>query len=148
MSSTEQAKSKQLNYWLKSQKKSAQGKLSRAIALGSINGLLMIVQTAMLAYLIDLVIFTDSSITNGIANDTTNNITKVAIALVAVIFSRAALGYFSECYSRRGAMFIKTNIRSKLLNRLFELGPAYTQKKGTAKISHLLHQGVDSLEDY
>lgn len=148
MSSTAQAQSKQLNHWLKSQKKSAHGKLSRSIALGSINGLLMIAQTAMLAYLIDLVILTDSSITNGIANDTTNNVTKVAIALVAIIFSRAALGYFSECYSRRGAMFIKTNIRSKLLNRLFELGPAHTQKKGTAKVSHLLHQGIDSLEDY
>jgi ATP-binding cassette subfamily C protein CydD len=140
MSSTAQAQSKRLNLWLKSQKKSAHGNLSLSIALGSINGLLMIVQTAMLAYLIDLVIFTDGVIAN--------ELTKVTIALVAVIFCRAALGYFSECYSRRGAMFIKSNIRLRLLNRLFELGPAYTQKKGTAKLSHLLHQGIDSLEDY
>ena len=70
------------------------------------------------------------------------------MALVAVIFCRAALGYFSECYSRRGAMDIKANIRSRLLNRLFQFGPAYTQTKGSAKLSHLLHQGIDSLEDY
>ena len=50
------------------------------------------------------------------------------MALVAVILCRAALGYFSECYSRRGAMDIKTNIRSRLLNRLFQLGPAYTNQ--------------------
>jgi ATP-binding cassette subfamily C protein CydD len=45
-------------------------------------------------------------------------------------------------------MFIKANIRSRLLNRLFQLGPAYTELKGNAKLSHLLHQGIDSLEDY
>ncbi|OUR60116.1 thiol reductant ABC exporter subunit CydD [Colwellia sp. 39_35_sub15_T18] len=136
---------KQINRWLKSHKKRAQGKLSTAIALGSLNGLLMIVQTAMLAYLIDITIFnsTEISLTNNIADTS-----LVSMTLVAVILCRAALGYFSECYSRRGAQFIKANIRSKLLNRLFQLGPAYTQTKGSAKLSHLLHQGVESLEDY
>jgi len=152
---TEQQK-KQVNDWLKYQKRYAQGKLSRAIALGSLNGLLMIIQTAMLAYLIDLVIFPseDLSLTNSLSSsEITDGIlfsdtTMISIALVALIFCRAALGYFSECYSRRGAMDIKANIRSRLLNRLFQFGPAYTQTKGSAKLSHLLHQGIDSLEDY
>lgn len=163
---------KQVNHWLKSQKKYAHGRLSRAIALGSLNGLLMIVQTAILAYLINLVIFAsnEAGLNNGSSSDalshaSTNtlsnsvltnisdgviftDITMISMALVAVILCRAALGYFSECYSRRGAMDIKTNIRSRLLNRLFQLGPAYTQTKGSAKVAHLLHQGVDSLEDY
>ncbi|TWX72065.1 thiol reductant ABC exporter subunit CydD [Colwellia demingiae] len=152
---TEQQK-KQVNDWLKYQKRYAHGKLSRAIALGSLNGLLMIIQTAMLAYLIDLVIFPseDLSLTNSLSSsEITDGIlfsdtTMISIALVALIFCRAALGYFSECYSRRGAMDIKANIRSRLLNRLFQFGPAYTQTKGSAKLSHLLHQGIDSLEDY
>lgn len=159
---------KQVNHWLKSQKKYAHGRLSRAIALGSLNGLLMIVQTAILAYLINLVIFAsnEAGLNNGSSSNTLSNtlsnsvltnisdgviftdITMISMALVAVILCRAALGYFSECYSRRGAMDIKTNIRSRLLNRLFQLGPAYTQTKGSAKVAHLLHQGVDSLEDY
>ena len=163
---------KQVNHWLKSQKKYAHGRLSRAIALGSLNGLLMIVQTAILAYLINLVIFAsnEAGLNNGSSSNTLSHassntlsnsvltnisdgviftdITMISMALVAVILCRAALGYFSECYSRRGAMDIKTNIRSRLLNRLFQLGPAYTQTKGSAKVAHLLHQGVDSLEDY
>jgi ATP-binding cassette subfamily C protein CydD len=147
---------KQVNRWLKYQKKYAQGKLSRAIALGSINGILMILQTAMLAYLIDLAIFpnVEASLnkaqSNGAITDSAafTDITTISLALVAIIFCRAALGYFSECYSRRGAMDIKTNIRSRLLNRLFQFGPAYTETKGSAKLSHLLHQGIDSLEDY
>jgi len=152
---TEQQK-KKVDKWLKFQKKYAHGKLSRAIALGSLNGILMILQTALLAYLIDLVIFPNSEL--GSLNSANNAVnvggfvftdsTIIISALVGVIFCRAALGYFSECYSRRGAMEIKTNIRLRLLNRLFQFGPTYTQTKGSAKLSHLLHQGIDSLEDY
>ena len=146
---------KQVNNWLKSQKKYAHGKLSRAIALGAVNGLLMILQTAVLAYLINLVIFpsiesipstelSSTAFTGTAFTDTT----MIMLALVLIICCRAGLGYFSECYSRRGAMDIKANIRSRLLHRLFEFGPAYTQTKGSAKLAQLLHQGIDSLEDY
>ena len=156
---TEQQK-KQVNSWLKYQKRYAHSKLSWAIALGSFNGLLMIVQTAILAYLIDLVIFSSDNavLNNSLSTNISNNVITdtafftdtnlIIMALIATIFCRAALGYFSECYSRRGAMDIKANIRSRLLNRLFQFGPAYTQTKGSAKLTHLLHQGIDSLEDY
>lgn len=137
---TEQQK-KKINSWLKTQKQYAHGKLSKAIALGSLNGLLMILQTAILAYLIDSVVFSSEQAK-------VYSFTQVSMILVGIIFIRAVFGYFSECYSRRGAMFIKTNIRSRLLHRLFELGPAYTQTKGSAKLASLLNQGVDSLEDY
>ncbi|MBL4765890.1 MAG: thiol reductant ABC exporter subunit CydD [Colwellia sp.] len=156
---TEQQK-KQVNRWLKYQKKYAHSKLSYAIALGSLNGLLMIIQTAILAYLIDLAIFPNNelglsdTLSSGLSNSAITDsamftdTTVISMVLVTIVFFRAALGYFSECYSRRGAMNIKANIRSRLLNRLFQFGPAYTQTKGSTKLSHLLHQGIDSLEDY
>ncbi len=137
---TEQQK-KKINGWLKAQKKYAHGKLSKAIALGSLNGLLMILQTSILAYLIDLVIFSSEE-TQALS------LTQISMVLVAVIVIRAVFGYFSECYSRRGAMLIKANIRSRLLHRLFQLGPSYTQTRGSAKLANLLNTGIDSLEDY
>ena len=76
------------------------------------------------------------------------DLSMVIIALVAVIFCRAALGYYSECYSRRAAMNIKANIRSRVLYRVFQLGPSFAQTKGSAKLANLLNQGIDSLEDY
>ncbi|MGB2742553.1 MAG: thiol reductant ABC exporter subunit CydD [Cognaticolwellia sp.] len=150
MTEQTQQQKKQVNHWLKAQKKYADGKLSRAIALGAINGLLMILQTAVLAYLINLVIFPSAESTLTTAMDSTvfTDTSMIIAALVVIIFCRAGLGYFSECYSRRGAMDIKANIRSRLLYRLFQFGPAYTQTKGSAKLAHLLHQGIDSLEDY
>lgn len=152
---TEQQK-KQVNHWLKSQKKHAHGKLTRAIVLGSLNGLLMVLQTAVLAYLIDWIIFPKdpSTLNNSLSHDLISDgavftdLGKILTALVVIILVRAALGYFSECYSRRGAMDIKANMRSRLLYRLFQLGPSFAQTKGSAKLAHLLQQGIDSLEDY
>jgi len=127
---------KVLTPWLKGQKTHAQGRLSKAIALGSLNGLLMIVQTALLAFLINQLVF--SALELGIA----------VAAIIGVIIARAMLGYASQCYSSRGALAIQSHLRSQLLARVVSLGPAYTQRHGSAKLSLMLHQGVDSLEDY
>ncbi|NQZ51378.1 MAG: thiol reductant ABC exporter subunit CydD [Moritella sp.] len=125
--------------WLKSQRTHAQGRLSRAIALGSVNGILMIVQMAILAGIINAIIFSNKNFTE---------ITPLLFGLVAIIITRTVFGYISERYSRHAAMLIKVSIRQQLLQHLFAMGPAKTQTIGSAKIAQLLHQGVDSLEDY
>lgn len=124
--------------WLKSQKHLSQGKLSRAIAFGSFNGLLMILQMAILAIIINAIIFLSQPF---------SNLTPQLLALVAVVILRAVSGYMSERYSRHAALLIKTELRQTLLQKLFQLGPNYAQHK-TAELSQILHQGVDSLEDY
>lgn len=130
---------KQLTTWLKSQRPHAQGRLSKAIALGSFNGILMIVQMAILAGIINEIIFAHKSL---------SQLTPLLGALVAVVLLRTLCGYITERYSRHAAMLIKTAIRQQLLQHLFAMGPAQTSTIGTAKIAQLLHQGVDSLEDY
>ncbi|NQZ91916.1 MAG: thiol reductant ABC exporter subunit CydD [Moritella sp.] len=130
---------KELLTWLKSQRTQAQGRLSKAIALGAFNGILMIVQMAILAGIINEIIF---------SNKTLAEITPLLFGLVAIIITRTVFGYISERYSRHAAMLIKVSIRQQLLQHLFAMGPAKTQTIGSAKIAQLLHQGVDSLEDY
>ncbi|QUM80711.1 thiol reductant ABC exporter subunit CydD [Moritella sp. 5] len=130
---------KELLTWLKSQRTHAQGRLSKAIALGSLNGILMIVQMAILAGIINEIIFSNKAIAE---------IKPLLFGLVAIIIIRTIFGYISERYSRHAAMLIKVSIRQQLLQHLFAMGPAKTQTIGSAKIAQLLHQGVDSLEDY
>ncbi|GIC78945.1 thiol reductant ABC exporter subunit CydD [Moritella sp. F3] len=125
--------------WLKSQRSNAQGKLSKAIALGSLNGILMIVQMAFLAGIINEIIFSNKALAE---------ITPLLLGLIAIVLFRTLFGYISERYSRHAAMLIKVSIRQQLLLHLFAMGPAKTQTIGSAKIAQLLHQGVDSLEDY
>ena len=130
---------KELLTWLKSQRTQAQGRLSKAIALGAFNGILMIVQMAILAGIINEIIFSNKALAE---------ITPLLFGLVAIIITRTVFGYISERYSRHAAMLIKVSIRQQLLQHLFAMGPAKTQTIGSAKIAQLLHQGVDSLEDY
>ncbi|WP_392339716.1 thiol reductant ABC exporter subunit CydD [Moritella marina] len=125
--------------WLKSQRTNAQGKLSKAIALGSLNGILMIIQMAFLAGIINEIIFSHKALAD---------ITPLLFGLIALVLFRTLFGYISERYSRHAAMLIKVSIRQQLLQHLFAMGPAKTQTIGSAKIAQLLHQGVDSLEDY
>ena len=130
---------KQLLTWLKSQRTHAQGRLSKAITLGSLNGILMIVQMAILAGIINEVIF---------SNKTLTEITPLLLGLAGIILLRTISGYLTERYSHHAAMLIKVSIRQQLLQHLFAMGPAKTNSIGSAKIAQLLHQGVDSLEDY
>jgi ATP-binding cassette subfamily C protein CydD len=130
---------KQLTTWLKGQRTYAQGRLSKAIALGSLNGILMIVQMAVLAGIINEIIFAQQSL---------SQLTPLLGALITVVLLRTLSGYITERYSRHAAMLIKTAIRQQLVQHLFAMGPAQTNTIGTAKIAQLLHQGVDSLEDY
>jgi len=99
----------------------------------------MIVQMAVLAGIINEVIFSNKSLAE---------ITPLLIGLAAIVIIRTLFGYVSERYSRHAAMLIKVSIRQQLLQHLFAMGPAQTATIGSAKIAQLLHQGVDSLEDY
>jgi len=137
-SKTNVDRSKATIKWLKSQKNLTHGKLSRAIALGSFNGLLMILQMAILANIINDIIF---------ASQTFQQIIPLITALIIIVIVRAISGYLSERYSRHAAILIKTQLREQLLQRLFVQGPSKSQHK-TAELAQVLHQGVDSLEDY
>jgi len=130
------AEPKQLAKWLKSQKVHANGWLSKAIALGAFNGLLMIAQTALLAMLVNNMVF-------GLPQSAV-----LIVAIVIVVLARAALGYGARIYSSRGAFSVQRSLRTALLNKIIKLGPAYSKAQGSAKLGHTLHQGIDSLEDY
>ena len=89
------------NRWLKQQKTKSQGLLTRAIAFGSLNGLVMIGQMALLAWIIDGAIFQQQSLTD---------LQPWLLALAGVVVSRAILAYASERYSQRAAAKIKHQI--------------------------------------
>ncbi len=79
--------------------------------------------------LLDNDTFTQELFSNSYFSD----ITLAIIVISFIIICRALLGYLSECYSRRGAMDIKANIRSRILNRLLQLGLHTLKRKAGLK---------------
>ncbi len=130
---------KQANRWLKQQKNKSNGLLARAIAFGSLNGLLMIGQMALLATMINKAIFEQQTLAELI---------PWFGYLITLVILRAVLGYLSERFSQRAAACIKQQIRQELLAKIVRLGPAYCRQFGQSNLAQLTHQGVESLQDY
>lgn len=125
--------------WLSQQKRHSQGWLSVGIALGCSHGILVIAQMAILAHMLDGAIFKQW----GLAD-----LTLYCWAMLGLILLRAGLSYGASRYCYRGAVAIKYQLRKDLLSKVFAFGPSFVAKKGQAETAQLLHQGVESLQDY
>ncbi|RJG48214.1 thiol reductant ABC exporter subunit CydD [Motilimonas pumila] len=135
-SSVTAAESKQ---WLKQQKQHSEGLLSKGVALGCCHGILVIGQMALLAHMLDGAIFKQWGL---------HELAAYMWAMLAIILVRAALSYGSSRLCYRGAVAIKYQLRKDLLAKIFHLGPSFVAQKGSAESAQLLHQGVESLQDY
>ncbi|ANZ37003.1 glutathione/cysteine ABC transporter permease/ATP-binding protein [Lentzea guizhouensis] len=68
--------------------------------------------------------------------------------LAGAIVARAALTWATESAAARAAAGAKEELRTKLLARSFERGPAWIAERGTAELSVLATKGLDALDAY
>ena len=75
--------------------------------------------------------------------------TRDGLPLLAVaIIARAALSWATESAAARAAAGTKEELRTQLLARSFERGPAWIAERGTAELSVLATKGLDALDAY
>ncbi len=123
--------------WLRSQKQRAGHLLSASVALGSLAGILLIAQAAILAYVSDQAMFQQQSL---------EPLNPWLWAMVALLLGRVLLKRVSNRLAFEGAARIKASLRRQLTEHLFQLGPQPNQR--SAALSTLLNEGVEALEDY
>ncbi|HMN12018.1 MAG TPA: thiol reductant ABC exporter subunit CydD [Bellilinea sp.] len=68
--------------------------------------------------------------------------------LLIILFLRATTLWVSEYTARFGALRIMERIRVSLMEKLFRLGPAYSEEQETGKTVNILINGVDQLNAY
>lgn len=129
--------SKAAKGWLRSQKQRAGHLLSASVALGSLAGILLIAQAAILAYVSDQAMFAQQSLAP---------LNPWLAAMVALLLGRVLLKRASNRLAFEGAAKIKASLRHQLTEHLFQLGPQPDQR--SAALSTLLNDGVEALEDY
>ena len=129
--------SKAAKGWLRSQKQRAGHLLSASVALGSLAGILLIAQAAILAYVSDQAMFAQQSLAP---------LNPWLAAMVALLLGRVLLKRASNRLAFEGAARIKASLRRQLTEHLFQLGPQPDQR--SAALSTLLNDGVEALEDY
>lgn len=77
-----------------------------------------------------------------------NQIWQVLIVIAILIGLRFVLTKIKTIVSERCSLAIKTSLREKLLNKLFELGPAYMSKERTGNTASTITSKVEYLNEY
>ena len=125
--------------WLKGQKLLAGNSLTLSIVLSIAAGICLIAQSAVLAYVVNQLVFLDRQ---------WQQLSHWLLVLMVFILLRVLLVKYTEKLAFKGANKIKLQLRESLYQKLQELGPAYVDQQHSAALAQLLHQGVESLEAY
>lgn len=70
------------------------------------------------------------------------------LLLVAVAVGRALVSWLTELAAHRASAAVKSELRSRLLERSVELGPSWLSGQRTGSLVALATRGVDALDDY
>ncbi|WP_111748431.1 thiol reductant ABC exporter subunit CydD [Salinisphaera orenii] len=125
--------------WLKAQKPIVRAPVAGAVGVGLASGVLLIVQVALLAFVINAVVFGDA----GPA--------AVAWPLAAfggVVLARAALAYAMAMVNFRIAATVKRDVRDRLLARIAKLGPVGDGDRSSGDRVNTVVDGVEKLEAF
>ena len=125
--------------WLTQQAKPARRYLFLSIFLGIFSGLLIIAQSAALAYMIDQVYL--------------HAATRAALAdflfsFLGLVFLRMMTTYLREIVSTRTAQIIKHTVRDAILNPLASSSPVYLSQFKTASLASTLIEQVEALHGF
>ncbi|MDA8362455.1 MAG: thiol reductant ABC exporter subunit CydD [Gammaproteobacteria bacterium] len=125
--------------WLKQASARAASPLRAAIALGTCGGLLLVVQAWLLAGVVNAAVF---------GHQDALDIAPMLWALLAVFAVRSGIAWASERMAFRAAAGIKLDVRRKLLEHLFALGPLRMVAEHTGELATTVTDGVEALEAY
>jgi len=117
----------------------ARGALLLTVLSGFVGGVLVVLQALQLSRLIERVFLQGQ----GVAQ-----VRPLLAGLLLIFAGRAAMMVLSEVCAGAVAVRVKAALRGWLVERLFELGPAYTQGEQSGELAATVVQGVDALDAY
>lgn len=109
------------------------------VTLGLMAAVTTVVQMVLLAKIVDQVFLKDAGLA-GVRD-------PMLFLLVAVVV-RAALIWVREVVAQRGAVRVKSELRSRLFAHILRLGPAYVAGERTGELTTTATEGIERLEPY
>ena len=109
------------------------------VGLGLVAAVTTVVQMILLAKIVDGVFLKDA----GLAG-----VRDLLLFLLAATIVRAALIWIREVVAQRGAVRVKSEIRSRLFAHILRLGPAYVGGERTGELTTTATEGIEKLEPY
>jgi len=113
--------------------------LAAAILLGTISGGFIVTQAYYLSYIINKVFLAASPL---------QQVWHFMLILFVIILARVLLAWSNAILTNQMAGRIKLSLRSRILHRLFALGPAYIQGERSGELISTTMDGVEALDPY
>jgi len=133
------AREKACAAWLKEQSKTVRRPVLFAAMAGITNGLGVIVQSALLAFILQAVIIDKLPWTSLMTQ---------FIAVAAVFMLRSACVYWHQTWGFEAGAQIRTSVREQLFDKFFVLGPAAIKQRQSGELAAVTLEQVDALENY
>jgi ATP-binding cassette subfamily C protein CydD len=125
--------------WLKAQRPLTGRWIPLSVGLEFGNGLLLILQSWLLARVIHAVAFADATL---------DGVTHWLGWVLLILMVRAVLVWLAGEAAFQAAARVKVQLRDRLLNHLMSLGPARLSRERTGEMTTVLTDGIESLENY
>lgn len=125
--------------WLKSKKKEVGSLINTVALLGVFDGILVIIQSALLAFIFHHLI---------IEKQPWEQLLYYFILLGVVFVFRSIFSYFVQTLGFKVAVVIKRSVRDELLNKFSTLGPAYVKQQQSGALSASTLEHTEALEGY
>jgi len=113
--------------------------LTLNIAMGLAIGILAVLQASYLAKIVNKVFLGGQGL---------SGVWPLLLIVLGMIILRAVLTWFSEQAATKIAGQIKQDLRQRLLDRLFLLGPVSIKQEQTGELVNLLTEGIEAIEVY
>jgi ATP-binding cassette subfamily C protein CydD len=125
--------------WLKEQSKSVRKSIIFAAIAGITNGLGVIVQSALLAFILQAVIIDKLPWSSVITS---------FLLLVGVIILRSACIYLHQTRGFEAGAHVRVSVRKQLSTKFLTLGPAEIKQRQSGELAAITLEQVDALENY
>ncbi len=135
----DKARSAEAKHWLNSTARDVRRPLVAAIAGGSLNGGLLIVQAMLLARLIDHTIFEHMPVASQLVP---------FAALAGVFLLRAVCVHAGNRAAGRAGLAVKARTREALVEHIHVLGPTWSMAREPGALANIVVDGVEALHAY
>jgi len=127
------------NQWLKEQRRTAAAPLRQLRVIAPLTGILVVAQAWLLAHVIDAVAFQEAGL---------SEVMPAMLALLPVFLLRFVANWRSSRLGAEASLLIKSEVRSRLFEKLRRLGPVALHDDKSGALASQLIDGVEALDGY
>jgi ATP-binding cassette, subfamily C, bacterial CydD len=133
------AASKALDAWLRGRAKAVRAPLGAAIGIGAGGGVLLIVQSWLLAHVVDGVVIGHRGLAAA---------WPYLWGMLGVFAARALVTFLADAIAFEAAASVKQSLRGEITRRIAALGPGFVAAQRSGDLASLLVESVDQLGKY